>query len=411
MKLTDVLGGNTSLRINGILTSYFGKVWQTNTVNTKKKCNKGFSLIELLVSILIISILIGLLLPAVQAAREAARRMQCSNNVKQVSLGAHNFESAYKKMPSSAECDSTGGTGTTFQIISTPTQILPYIEQGAVYAMFDTSTIPFTLYNAVPSGIGFLTPTNALLHKDSKGKSYDDPSHPSGQIAAKTKISAFLCPSSPVGNPDPVHGYGGFDYMFITLSDIDSRVGSPTYGMRTPITSLPIWTSQVVQGMLTCDGGNFGKVTDGTSNTLLLVEDVGRAHPSVAKFGSLSFRNTPVANPADPINMNSGPRGRRAFAWADPDGGTNGISGPSNAILPASRVARINNNKIPVGGPPECLWQINGCGQNGEPFSFHSGMANAGFGDGSVRSLSESIDAITLKFMVGAADGTIVNAE
>lgn len=371
----------------------------------------AFTLVELLVTIAIIGVLIALLLPAVQAAREAARRMQCSNNVKQMGLGVHNFESSYKRMPSSGQCGSTGGASTTYQTISTATHLLPYIEQTAVYAMFDTSTIPFTLYGAVASGNGFLTPTGALLHKDSRGKSYDDPSHPSGQVAAKTKIPTFMCPSSPAGNTDPVHGYGGFDYMFIDLSDIDSRVGSPTYGMRTSTASLPIWTSQVVQGMLTCESGGFGKVTDGTSNTLMLIEDASRSHPNVAKFGSFSFRNTPVSNAADPINMISGPNGRRVFAWGDADACTNGISGPSNAILPASRVARINNNKTPIGGPPACLWQINGCGPNDEAFSYHSGGVNGGFGDGSTRLISDSIDAITLKFMVGAADGTVVSVE
>lgn len=374
-----------------------------------KSKKNGFTLVELLVVIAIIGVLVGLLLPAVQAAREAARRMQCSNNAKQMSLAAHNFESAYRKLPSSGQCDSTGGNSTTYMIHSTPTQLLPYIEQVALHGMFDHTANSLVIYGAVNG----LTPTGALLHKNSKGKSYDDPSHPQGQIAAKTKVPTFICPSAPTER-DPIHGYGGIDYMVVAISDIDTRIGSATYGMRTPAGTA--YTSQLTPCMLNCDGGGFGRITDGTSNTLIFIEDAGRAHPSVPKLGAYSSRNTPVANQADPINMSSGsgvvgPNGRRVFAWSDPDAAANGYSGASNAILPASRLAKINNYATPVGGPPECLWQINNCGNNDEPFSFHTGGVNAGWGDGSVRFLSKETDGVIVKWMCGAADGVIFSEE
>ncbi len=93
------------------------------------RLRRGFTLVELLVVIAIIGILVGLLLPAVQQAREAARRMQCSNNLKQLGLAMHNYESTYKKFP--------GGVGPwgccwgTWQV-----RILPYIEQNAAYAIY-----------------------------------------------------------------------------------------------------------------------------------------------------------------------------------------------------------------------------------------------------------------------------------
>lgn len=368
----------------------------------------GFTLVELLVVIAIIGILVGLLLPAVQSAREAARRMSCSNNLKQIGLAVHNFESGYKKFPNSGQCDSTGSSTTTYMIHSTPTQILPFIEQAAVYNMFDHNSNPLTLYSATASGTGFLTPTGCLLHRNAKGRNYDDPAFPAGQQAAKASIPAFICPSTPLDNAgrDPVHRYGGIDYMFVALSDVDSRPGSATFGMRTPSAGSAAWLSQVVGGMLNCEGGGFGRVTDGTSNTILCVEDASRAHPSVGTFGAFSSRNTPVTSAADPINMLTGPNGRRVFAWADADAAANGYSGPSNAIAPGSRAAKINNYSSVRGGPPECRWSVNNCGPNDEPFSFHVGGVNAVLGDGSVRFLSDSTDGVLVKFMVGADDGT-----
>lgn len=107
--------------------------------NVIMKCRRGFTLVELLVVIAIIGILIGLLLPAVQAAREAARRMQCQNHLKQIGLACQNYHSAFKKLPPSAVVDltvsSTGNNGSW----GVHGRILPFLEQGSVYENIDPS--------------------------------------------------------------------------------------------------------------------------------------------------------------------------------------------------------------------------------------------------------------------------------
>jgi len=372
-----------------------------------RKQRRAFTLVELLVVIAIIGILVGLLLPAVQAAREAARRMSCSNNVKQIGLAVANHESAYKKLPYAGQCGSTGSTTTPYMIHSTATLLLPYIEQQSVYNMFDFTTNSIAHYGASPSGTNFLTPSGCLIHRLAKGKAFDDPTHPSGQLAAQTQIPTYVCPSTPLdaGTRDPVNRLGGIDYMFIDLSDVDHRVGSPTYGTRTPGTDPQIAAIRV-PGMLDCEGGKLASTIDGTSNTLLVIEDAGRANPVVQKFGALSARKTPVSTPAFPVNMMTGSNGRHMYAWADADANTNGYSGPSNAI--GDRTAKINNYGNIVGGPPECLWSINNCGPNDEPYAFHGSGANAGMGDGSVKFLSANTDGVVLKWLVGRNDSRTV---
>ncbi|MBU6295955.1 MAG: DUF1559 domain-containing protein, partial [Planctomycetes bacterium] len=332
-----------------------------------------------------------------------ANRMSCTNNLKQIGMGIHNFESSYGTTPSVGQCESSAGT-VTYTCVGWSVQILPYIEQEAVYKQFDTTFNPFG------AGSGYNT---ASLHPKSLGRAYDDPANGAPAFAAsKTQIKTYICPSTPIAGPsrDPVSGLGGIDYMAVALSDIitgaTATANTPTfanYGTRGGV-------NDRVYGAMTCDGRKISAITDGSSNTILVIEDAGRAHPTVGLFGAnasggrvsaLTSPTTPMTSPAN--------NARRVFAWADPDAATNGVSGPSNSS--GSKLAKINNNNSPTGGPTTCSWQTNNCGPNDEPFGFHSGGCNAVMADGSVRFLKDSIDAGTLKFICGADDGQVTNLD
>src|SRR3954447_21250972 len=155
---------------------------------------RAFTLFELLVVIAIIAILIGLLLPAVQKVREAAARMTCFNNLKQLGLALHNYESSYGYFPTSGEGNSpTSPPGTWMDVHSTYTQLLPYVEQDNVYKQINLNL----RYN-----------------------------HPANAAAFKARIKTFLCPSNGASQDDP-QGYGQADYMPVAYTDID-----PTDGRR-----------------------------------------------------------------------------------------------------------------------------------------------------------------------------------
>jgi prepilin-type N-terminal cleavage/methylation domain-containing protein/prepilin-type processing-associated H-X9-DG protein len=380
--------------------------------STSSSRRSAFTLIELLVVIAIIAVLIGLLLPAVQKVREAANRSKCQNNMKQLGLGVLNFESAYSRFPTAGQCDSVGGVTGAYDTHSWCVYILPYVEQENVYRLFDVTTDSVTRYcgaSPTPNADGSFNTsgTNVKLHPKARGIVYCDPTaYPNprdgARGAAKTVIQYFTCPSVPLLSSarDPNQGYGPIDYMAITSSDVDDntkeRSATPAGG--------------VVGGFLSCDGRKIGDISDGTSNTFLFIEDAGRAQNDVATFGAGSRRRAFVADTVDPTNGNGIADGqaRRVHAWADPDAATNGFSGPDQST--GSKLAKVNNNPTPPGGPTTCRWTTNNCGPNDEPFGFHPGGVNCVLGDGSVRFVKDSTDAVVLKYLVGVADGQTVTS-
>jgi prepilin-type N-terminal cleavage/methylation domain-containing protein/prepilin-type processing-associated H-X9-DG protein len=367
---------------------------------------KGFTLIELLVVVAIIAVLLGLLLPAVQKVREASAKMTCANNLKQIGLAIHNHHNDYNKLVGPGQCDSTGSTTTTYQTQSPATMILPYIDHKS---LFDTLGDAF--FEADPFTIGY--PRTTSLHAKSKGRVYNDPALTAAQTKVfKTQIKSYVCPSVPVRfslrSPD---GYGLWDYMFIATSDLeDGSAGFPAtagdiVGGRPQSSARRAMMAQ--QGMLSCDDRTLSQVAnlDGASSTLLCIEDAGRSTSDAAVAGlyaSISNRESPVNEGIAWTGTSAW--GRRMYAWGDPDATTNGMSGPSNHTALTERLCRVNNNSGPLGGPTQCLWTTNNCGPNDEPFSFHVDGVNALWGDGSVRFLRVTTDAMSMKWMVGITD-------
>ncbi len=345
----------------------------------------GFTLIELLVVIAIIAVLIGLLVPAVQKVREAASRMKCANNLKQLGLGLHNYESTYGYFPTSGEGNDATGLVTGHDLHSTFTQLLPYVEQDNVYKQMNLAYA----YN-----------------------------HPLNEAASKTKIPIFLCPSNGISLDDPF-GYGQTDYMPVAYVDIDPNTGARctlsgtcaqwrTAGLLLPHNlvgpgtgAAPPYTGPAP---LTRRGPRkVTGITDGTSNTIAIIEDVGKNHESYAP-GMLAAYKDPCSD-CTQAGARS-PTGRRNnYRWGEPDN-ANGVSGPH--LDTANKVARLNNNKTPTGGPASCSWSLNNCGPNDEPFSLHPGGVMAVFGDGHVQFLNEGISAQILRALCTPDGGEVV---
>ncbi|MCE9631474.1 MAG: DUF1559 domain-containing protein [Planctomycetia bacterium] len=394
----------------------------------------GFTLVELLVVIAIIGTLIGLLLPAVQTAREAARKSQCSNNVKQMALGALNYEAANKKFPTSGQgVDFAAGNLKAMNIESFFVQILPFIEQNGIASKWQTKRA----YWDTTAGVGV----------------------PGGnsQLAA-TKVNTFLCPSNGItkdeygglstgaqtsgsASPNQYPYYGQTDYMPVSYTDL-----SPTDGTRQKETSATSRGS-FKEGLLRVLQTSTPKdAVDGMSNTAIFFEDAGRSLQTVGTrdttsaggaSGTAWYRSggagpaKVIAASGDSLFVAAGATDNPSSKtvpnrWADSDNAS-GVSGPPNEETSTARTQPvINNNKNPLPGGKatdgsistygggtnaaktgvNCSWDQNNCGSNDEPFSMHSGNGCfAGYGDGSVHWLSEKLDVQVLRQLSDPADG------
>ena len=329
---------------------------------------KGFTLIELLVVIAIIAILIALLLPAVQQAREAARRIQCKNHLKQLGLAIHNYADANRLLPPGAAVDlsvtSTGNNGSW----GVHGRILPYLEQGSLYHKVDLS-IAWDFQSAIDG----------------------------------LKIAVYACPSDP--NSDRIRDPGGgkvklypttYGFNYGRWFVFDPSGGRGGDGAFFPNASL-----------------SFAAFTDGTSNTLLVAEVKG--------FQAYN-RNGGPPNTAMPQTV--------ADVQAAAASGTDFKKDTGHTEWPDGRVHHAGvtvtlapNTVVPytVAGVTYDVdynsWQEARSGRNGSPTyavitsrSYHEGIVNVALMDGSVRSISENID-LGIWRAVGTRNGQEVVSE
>jgi len=324
-------------------------------VRVRTQSRHAFTLIELLVVIAIIGMLVALLFPAIQAAREAAAKTDCSNNLRQMGLALHNHLSSHNRFPTSGEGIDAAGTGTAFDLQSTFLMMLPYMEGGDIFNQYDRS-LP---YNGSPGNIA----------------------------VAKTVIPTYLCPTNPTRpeNGKDSLGYGYCDYMPIAYTDIntDTTTGNDVRGTtRSP-------------GGLQLGGCQAGAISDGLSKTIAIMEDVGRSE---------TFHTQKYTDPGGVDLLPSGSTFRNAWRWAEPDTG-NGVSGPPGAKYGDAGLKVINQNAMPYGGPDSMPWTMNNSGPNDEPFSFHPGGCNTVFLDGHVIFMSDEISPVALRYLLTPREG------
>ena len=261
-------------------------------MTTQRISQRAFTLVELLVVIAIISILVALLLPAVQTARETARKMQCSNNFKQVALALHNYHAAYNVFPAGSQINSPScspTSGNSHRGFNWGTAILPYLEHTAVYDKMDPTMATHVAPNWEIDAVGAIIPT------------YVCPSDPWG--SKRVNVTSFPLPGRASAADDfgPTN-IGGISDTTSWLCDVNCGASC------TPTDS----GDGVFYNYSTI---SINDIRDGTTNTLLLGEFTNGRSES---FPGMPWANWDMTDTSEGINgPNTLPGGAAAWNFYD----------------------------------------------------------------------------------------------
>lgn len=352
---------------------------------------QGFTLVELLVVIAIIGVLVALLLPAVQAAREAARRTQCSNQLRQWGLAAHNYHDTFGSFPMTNAQNYLPNT----QGFSPQARLLPFVEQVNLQNQLDFAQPAFT------------GPFNALVP------------NPAFAATFAQRIAVALCPSDPA--PPLNVGAGGTSYCGINyMVSYGSGTGT-NYDLR--------WRTDGI--VYENAGARFADITDGTSNTVMMSETVRSVGPDF----TLAAGQLPKAPYQATLNGSSGVSATLQASQGMAGSGGGWSNGPSGSIEnpdlatvwpqktswrgAASAALRgrgtswahsgamstlTNGYSTPNSKIPDVVIHFTGFFA---PRSYHPGGAMAMTADGAVRLLPNSIDAFTHRSLHSASGGEV----
>jgi prepilin-type N-terminal cleavage/methylation domain-containing protein/prepilin-type processing-associated H-X9-DG protein len=338
-----------------------------------KRVQRGFTLVELLVVIAIIGILVALLLPAVQAAREAARRMSCTNNLKQIALSMHNYHDTYKTFPQGAVARFGSVLPTTNLYVSGFSSILPFIEQQNLQNLYNFN-LPWELQ---PSSV------------------------------AQTAIKTYECPSNAGPNPAEAAEFA----ILLSGYPVGGRFGVTTYLLSKGPNFRWCNRPASLQDIGMFDLGlsvKFGDIVDGTSNTLCLGE-------GVTGDGSWGVCVGQGCQGPPAVSSITGSTVSPLQAWIIPQPVSTTYQGsglsPHTSIF-GSTADPINKNPITETLVDDAGFGNCGAGDNDSTSNFssyHPGGANFARADGSVSFLGETTELAVLRGLSTIRGGEVVS--